>query len=549
MHFQFSDPDLMSGDGIYSRYLTDYYSAGRYEMQVTVNDNNKRAFVTIINARLRSSRAMPIFQDENLSPPAAILNRCCGSQVVIPESRRQMTGEFVREQKGPVIHLLNVPDKSIDLMQPSRISDLKLELLKSGPNVLATWTAPGDDYDTGKVSGYKFVYAQDMRALIDPFNGKYKTLIEFRRPDSAGVQTSYQLKFKYYNDDYFIGLIALDERGNEGKMSNIVNLYINSNEITTENNSTNPHQTLVSGKGEGTDEGVMIAILIGTFLVIALMLWAGIWYLRRHGKTTKNGGVNATLVGSGSASGGENHDTSSSDIGSKTPPRHHQTMVPQFSSLASGGVVGTYPGRGNGNKEPVGNTPTYWSASQLLDEHEQRTLENLKSTTTYHNNQPVQLDPIVEDPEDTYGISEMHQQQYGIIGNNNMTSTPIKYTNLTFPRRGQSVPPSPVSDSNFIRAHNNRVIPQEATYGYAHSEPPNGLYGSINRRKVPPEIPPKPSLSALLGLSSQSDTASDVVMDDVFSHGPPKISNNVINHNKENGGQVSTLSVRNISQV
>ena len=51
----------------------------------------------------------------------------------------------------------------------------------------------------------------------------------------------------------------------------------------------------------------------------------------------------------------------------------------QFSSIASGGAVGNYPGhnggRVNGGAADDGDaaTPTYWSASQLLNEHEQRT--------------------------------------------------------------------------------------------------------------------------------------------------------------------------------
>ena len=33
--------------------------------------------------------------------------------------------------------------------------------------------------------------------------------------------------------DYFIGLIAFDERSNEGKLSNIVSVYVDSNDISS----------------------------------------------------------------------------------------------------------------------------------------------------------------------------------------------------------------------------------------------------------------------------------------------------------------------------
>ena len=35
---------MISGDGIYSRYLTQYHDAGHYSFDVTVHDNRKGAF-------------------------------------------------------------------------------------------------------------------------------------------------------------------------------------------------------------------------------------------------------------------------------------------------------------------------------------------------------------------------------------------------------------------------------------------------------------------------------------------------------------------------
>lgn len=510
----------------------------------------------------------------SLAQPPETLDRCCGSRVVYPDSRRKLTGEFRRQAKGPVIHLLQVPNGGIDLMPPARIGDLKLELIKGKSTILATWTAPGDDFSTGSVSGYRFVYARDTSVMINPFDPNYQTLAEFRRPDAAGVSTSYQFAFSQYDEDFYVGLIAYDERKNEGKMSNIVLLNVNSEDVPA-GAALDPKQTPVSASGpRSSDEGVMIGVLCGTFAVIACMLWAGIWYLRNHhhkggGVTKKNGGVNATLVSNHSANGDAGHDTSSSDLDVKSLPQlhnghngHNGPIVPQFSSLAAGGPVGTYPGRNgtaNGAKDDDGTTPTYWSASQLLNEHEQRQFsENVYSSTTYHNNQPLPLDPIVEDPEDTYGISEMYnqhhlrqqqQQQHQMA-----TSTPVKYATMTFPRNNrnnQSVSPSPVSDSLMLPPHSSGgVLPHhnEVLYGYAQSEPPtSGLYGTLQQPlrshsrsgMQPPAIPPKPSLSALLGLQQEMDLGGD------GDASRPKRSNSSDNLSSANNG----LTVRNISQV
>ena len=53
-----------------------------------------------------------------------------------------------------VVHLLNVPEsQGVDRMPPSRISDLRLTPDSEGQKLSAKWTAPGDDYDHGSVTG------------------------------------------------------------------------------------------------------------------------------------------------------------------------------------------------------------------------------------------------------------------------------------------------------------------------------------------------------------------------------------------------------------
>ena len=50
------DPDLTSGDGIYSRYLTTYPAVGRYSFSVEVDDNDGAAFTV---QQGRNGRGMP----------------------------------------------------------------------------------------------------------------------------------------------------------------------------------------------------------------------------------------------------------------------------------------------------------------------------------------------------------------------------------------------------------------------------------------------------------------------------------------------------------
>ena len=80
-------------------------------------------------------------------------------------------------------------------------------LPKSG-QLVATWTAPGDDFDLGIVTGYRLVVAENYSTLLDPM-AEVQTLVGFQQPDKAGVSTSYQFGLAriddHYDKDIFIG--------------------------------------------------------------------------------------------------------------------------------------------------------------------------------------------------------------------------------------------------------------------------------------------------------------------------------------------------------
>ena len=75
----------------------------------------------------------------------------------------------------------------------------RIRALEDGRSFLAVWTAPGDDYDHGAVAGYRFVYSSNISALLDAESDQAETLLQFQRPDAAGVQTSYQFEFDHFN--------------------------------------------------------------------------------------------------------------------------------------------------------------------------------------------------------------------------------------------------------------------------------------------------------------------------------------------------------------
>ena len=568
----FSDSDLSAGDGIYSRYLTKYISPGRYRFTAIATDNSGKAYTVRPNKSVSTSKFKikssgkrdhyyPIIGQ--LSPQ--LLAPCYGSNIHVNEEDRVPTGAFTRTTDGvsgvsSIIHLLAVPNRGEDKMPPARITDLRIEMLENG-QLVATWTAPGDDYDFGTVRGYRFVGAENISHLLDSKSDKL-TLVGFSQKDEAGTQTSYQFEVQTDNlneDRYlFVGLVAFDEKDNEGKVSNIVTLHLTASGIYKNGataSSPRKFPVLKNGNGAREDQGILIGALCGTLVVFALLLWGAIWYFRskkRH--PTKHGGVNANLV---LENGGSSHNDSSNDviIGLNQEQQHSRSstlrksvgnmanLIPKFSSSTTDPVYNfegsAMPGPGeNGVNttmtviQPINspsndiNTPIYWSASQLLGEHEhqkqqqqQQTYQpqsNTGLTSTLRKNTssyPNHLDTISEEFTDdlehdadvyaqglaNYGyhtqqLQNQSQNDDSLYGHHvshlQSTSTPL--------RNNQTTMVAPTLSESLI-ANTSRL--HEPVYVAYSPESNQKIYGATKKKNSAPKPPAQtPSVNTLLGI-------------------------------------------------
>lgn len=503
------DSDLVAGDGIYSRYLTQYRSAGRYSFSVRVTSNYGRAS-TIRSTRRNRSLPQPInsaplsYGGGRVSP--LLLAPCCGSRVSVDKDDLVPTGAFERKGKGPVIHLLSVPTNQIDLMPPARIGDLKIEVLPDSGQLMATWTAPGDDYDVGTVTGYRFIVADNISSLLDPM-AELQTLVGFRQPDKAGSQTSYQFGIaridEHYDKDIFVGIVAFDEKDNEGKLSNIVTLHLTSDGVYDSKYPEIPRNHPVSAKPDDDDsQAIMIGVLCGTIAVMALLLWAGIWYFRNQKISTKKSGVTANLVLENEA-----QSTPQTNIRresqSEAKAVHRHLMKPQLSD--------------DNNKTDNNTTPIYWSASQLLggDQERNQSNNNVGAATQ-------QLDPIREEYTDdiletedaevyAQGLANYgYQTQKQMLHMVQQTSTPLRTG-----QRGEILTESLIANSSRLQ----QSVHEPVYVGYS-PDTSQTIYATTSRsqqqhqgKKVPPKVPPKPSINALLGIGmvmGQTVTSSPI---------------------------------------
>ena len=120
-----ADPDLTSGDGIYSLYLSNYYDGpGTYKISFTAKNTDKTAFV---------------LNRHNLES-----DRCCGSFVNFQEDTKNYISIFERRIEGSIFTVTQTSQE--DIFPPAKIGDLKInQASNSGDDrvIIAHWTATG----------------------------------------------------------------------------------------------------------------------------------------------------------------------------------------------------------------------------------------------------------------------------------------------------------------------------------------------------------------------------------------------------------------------
>ena len=310
--------DLTADDGIYSSFLLDYPRPGRYEFSVTLTDNNREA-VTV-------EAAPSHHQGERRG------EMCCGSRLSLFDKKLTKTGEIRVVSPGAALHLVQVPELSDqDKLPPGRIRDLHVRTSSESREVLAVFTAPGDDFDQGRPSLYKILASNNRSELQSGLALFAESLTEFQADSEAGSEVNFMFDVQLYNEDIYLGVVAMDEAGNVGQMSNIVKTHIR---------YTEPH-LLEAGLSVASDVSItkpedwsLTLALGGAIVFLASFLALGVLYFVKVIKSRKS-------VGSSIHDGVMSETETASSLSDNVMCR----------SLAE-------------------STPTFWSASFLLSSHE-----------------------------------------------------------------------------------------------------------------------------------------------------------------------------------
>ena len=345
------DPDLVADDGLYSRYLVEVgHWPGVLSLGVRLSDGDNRAVVA-------GAGDYP--------------GQCCGSTTGVNTDTALRTGAFSRViSEAASVHLLEVPDVGIiDKIPPARIGDLRVLPSSRYNTMKIKFTAPGDDFDHGETDEIIVVTDTAKTSLMQGW-AETQILTRFKSLRLAGETVIQQLLLPHESrNDIYVGVVGRDEAGNTGIISNIVHCRVTGPQTVsnTDDDNVRGHQVVVSDAPSDEDIGVdrewlLILALCSSFFLMSLCLLGGVLYFLRCARPWKPAMVDIGV--SDDVTEPDNVSHCSSEI-------RNMTQFPGLLDVTD--LMGARPSHVSSYTcLDTCHTPSYWSASQLLGEHDAR---------------------------------------------------------------------------------------------------------------------------------------------------------------------------------
>ncbi|XP_025412425.1 calcium-activated chloride channel regulator 1-like [Sipha flava] len=211
------DPDLMKGDGIYSRYFNPMIGGpGIYTFEITVSDSSSNAYTW--------QNSLPRNIEKN---PINIESHCCGSFMTSPSV--EQLNPFQR-----IIAPLSVTYTSEDLsssINVGRVGDLRADIIKPDLKARLTWTSP--DMGGNSVARYEIRYSQSLRSLLNDFDSAPVWTHGSPLPLAPGSETAFSMDMnkmpELLDQSLFVAVKGYDrvESGSvPGPISNWVRVFV-----------------------------------------------------------------------------------------------------------------------------------------------------------------------------------------------------------------------------------------------------------------------------------------------------------------------------------
>ncbi|KAM9244356.1 calcium-activated chloride channel regulator 4-like [Dugong dugon] len=275
--------DSFKNDGVYSRYFIAYRENGRYSLKVQAQGGT--------NAVTRSLR-YPL--NKALYIPGWVVNGEIEGNPPKPEINEDTQAaleSFSRTASGGAFVVSNVPTNSFpDVFPPSQITDLDAKTDED--QITLTWTAPGDDFDVGKVQQYIIRTSGSILDLRDNFDDALQVNTTDLLPNEANSKETFTFKPGNISEEnathIFIAIQSVDKSNLTSKVSNIaqVALFIPQADTSPDENPQNPSPG-ENHHNTGVNISTLVLSVVGSVVVVSIILSTTICILKKKKSVSK----------------------------------------------------------------------------------------------------------------------------------------------------------------------------------------------------------------------------------------------------------------------
>ncbi|XP_007463328.1 PREDICTED: calcium-activated chloride channel regulator 4-like [Lipotes vexillifer] len=276
--------DSFKNDGVYSRYFTTYKENGRYSLKVRAHGGEN---AVMRNLRYPLNRAAYIpgwVVDGNIkgNPP----------RPEIDENTQTNLESFTRTASGGAFVVSNVPNLPSlpDVFPPSRITDLKAT--SDEDEISLTWTAPGDDFDVGKVQKYIIRISGSILDLRDNFDDALQVNTTDLLPKEVNSKENFTFKPGNISEEnathIFIAIQSVDKSNLTSRVSNIAQaaLFVPQADDIPDDIHPDPNPDKNPPKS-GLSISTLVVLVVGTVITVSLILSITICVLSRKRNSSR----------------------------------------------------------------------------------------------------------------------------------------------------------------------------------------------------------------------------------------------------------------------
>ncbi|XP_070261607.1 calcium-activated chloride channel regulator 4-like isoform X1 [Myotis yumanensis] len=267
--------DTFKDDGVYSRYFTAYSENGRYSLKVRAHAGANTAARNLRHPPNRAAYIPGWVVDGKIegNPPKPEINKDTQTNL---ES-------FTRTAIGSAFVISNISTFPLpDLYPPSQITDL--EATPDGDMINLTWTAPGDNFDVGKVKQYIIRISGSILDLRDKFDDALQVNTTDLLPNEANSKETFTFKPGNISEEnathIFIAIQSVDNSSLTSKVSNIAQVALFIPQGDTDEIHPNP-DGIHPNPNPGISISSLVLLVVGCVVLLSIILSVTIFILNK----------------------------------------------------------------------------------------------------------------------------------------------------------------------------------------------------------------------------------------------------------------------------